>query len=94
MTLCYPCQNSLGIQPHDVLPTSKQPGHVKLDIWTYYCTLQLGKYGGEHAPFQQMLDSMSRARFCITIPGDAASTRRLSEIYMAGEPSHGALHKS
>ena len=40
--------------------------------------------GHEHTSFGQMLDSMERSIFCLVLPGDAQSTRRLSEIFMAG----------
>lgn len=40
--------------------------------------------GGTHAPFEEMFTSMSHSRFCMAFPGDAASTRRLSEIMLSG----------
>ena len=38
----------------------------------------------QHETFAVMLDHMQRSVFCLALPGDAASTRRLSEIFMAG----------
>ena len=40
--------------------------------------------GHDHSSFEEMLDKMERSIFCLVIPGDAQSTRRLSEIFMAG----------
>ena len=31
-----------------------------------------------------MLSAMEKSRFCLVVTGDAMSTRRLSEIFMAG----------
>ena len=47
---------------------------------------------GEHLTFEEMLSDMESAVFCLVITGDAMSTRRLSEIFMAGEPVvHGSV---
>ena len=40
--------------------------------------------GHVHQDFQVMLQKMERSVFCLVVPGDAQSTRRLSEIFMAG----------
>ena len=40
--------------------------------------------GGTHVPFAEMFTSMSHSRFCMALPGDAASTRRLSELMLSG----------
>lgn len=40
--------------------------------------------GGQHAPFEDMFSAMSHSKFCLAFPGDAASTRRLSELMLAG----------
>ena len=40
--------------------------------------------GGVHEPFQAMLKKMEHSQFCLALPGDSPSTRRLSEIFMAG----------
>lgn len=40
--------------------------------------------GGSHEPFQTMLNKMEHSQFCLALPGDSPSTRRLSEIFMAG----------
>ena len=37
-----------------------------------------------HQEFKAMFDAMRHSRFCPAFPGDAASTRRLSEIFLAG----------
>lgn len=42
--------------------------------------------GGAHHSFQAVLARMERSIFCLALPGDAPSTRRLSEIFMAGLP--------
>lgn len=38
---------------------------------------------GGQSPFDQIFHSMSRSRFCLALPGDSSSTRRLSEIMLA-----------
>lgn len=47
------------------------------------------EFGGsdQFAEFEIMLAAMERSRFCLVITGDAMSTRRLSEIFMAGVQS-------
>ena len=40
--------------------------------------------GSSHSSFEDMLNKMEHTVFCLIIPGDAQSTRRLSEIFMAG----------
>ena len=40
--------------------------------------------GGEHVEFQAMLDDMEHSVFCLALAGDSPSTRRLSEIFLAG----------
>ena len=40
--------------------------------------------GGAHVGFQQMLDDMEHSVFCLALAGDSPSTRRLSEIFLAG----------
>lgn len=42
--------------------------------------------GDTHIEFDQSLHIMERSKFCLVLPGDSASTRRLSEIFMAGAP--------
>ena len=42
------------------------------------------EFGHSHESFQRMFGKMSRSIFCMAFPGDAASTRRLSEIFLAG----------
>lgn len=37
-----------------------------------------------HQKFEDMFDKMRHSVFCPAFPGDAASTRRLSEIFLAG----------
>ncbi|KAK9805794.1 hypothetical protein WJX73_000215 [Symbiochloris irregularis] len=39
---------------------------------------------GTHKEFVQMLTEMEHSKFCLVLPGDSQSTRRLSEIFMAG----------
>ncbi len=39
--------------------------------------------GGAFDPFNRMFQRMSQSRFCLALPGDSASTRRLSEIMLA-----------
>ena len=43
---------------------------------------ELSKEG--HLPFSTMFEAMRSSRFCPVFPGDAASTRRLSETFLAG----------
>ncbi len=43
-----------------------------------------GELGGTHAPYEEMYSSMSHSKFCMAFPGDAASTRRLSELMLSG----------
>ena len=40
--------------------------------------------GGVHHAFEHMLAAMDHSKFCLVLPGDSASTRRLSEIFLAG----------
>ena len=40
--------------------------------------------GGREELFESMQESMSRSRFCLILPGDSASTRRLGESMLAG----------
>ena len=40
--------------------------------------------GGRHQAFKEMLAQMERSIFCLALPGDSPSTRRLSEIFLAG----------
>ena len=40
--------------------------------------------GGSHVSFQDMLDIMEHSVFCLALAGDSPSTRRLSEIFLAG----------
>ena len=40
--------------------------------------------GSSHSSFEAMLNKMEHTVFCLIIPGDAQSTRRLSEIFLAG----------
>ncbi|CAK0785134.1 hypothetical protein CVIRNUC_008340 [Coccomyxa viridis] len=40
--------------------------------------------GGHPLPFRSIMDRMRNATFCLSMPGDSASTRRLSETIMAG----------
>ena len=40
--------------------------------------------GGAHVSFQDMLDIMEHSVFCLALAGDSPSTRRLSEIFLAG----------
>ena len=42
--------------------------------------------GGQHRTFKEMLAQMERSLYCLVLPGDSPSTRRLSEIFLAGEP--------
>lgn len=42
------------------------------------------EFGHPHEEFGAMLDKMERSIFCLVLAGDAQSTRRLSEIFMAG----------
>ena len=39
--------------------------------------------GGQHATFTDMFDDMRNSTFCLALPGDSSSTRRLSEIMLA-----------
>ena len=41
------------------------------------------EYGGKYDTFERMFECMSTSRFCLALPGDSASTRRLSEIMLA-----------
>ena len=43
--------------------------------------------GGKHHDYDQMLAAMEHSKFCLVLPGDSQSTRRLSEIFMAGDHS-------
>ena len=47
------------------------------------------QFGGsdQFGEFEVMLSAMEQSRFCLVVTGDAMSTRRLSEIFMAGGPS-------
>ena len=38
----------------------------------------------EHVPYANMSAAMTATRFCLALPGDSASSRRLSEIFLAG----------
>ncbi|BDA47957.1 probable xyloglucan galactosyltransferase GT14 at C-terminar half [Coccomyxa sp. Obi] len=40
--------------------------------------------GGRPLPFRSIMERMRNATFCLSMPGDSASTRRLSETIMAG----------
>ena len=40
--------------------------------------------GGKHQSFKEMLGHMEHSVFCLALPGDSPSTRRLSEIFLAG----------
>ena len=44
------------------------------------------QFGGsdQFGEFEVMLSAMEQSRFCLVVTGDAMSTRRLSEIFMAG----------
>lgn len=42
------------------------------------------EFGHPHEDFAVMLDKMEHSVFCLVLTGDAQSTRRLSEIFMAG----------
>ena len=42
------------------------------------------EYGGRHDDFSGMLSKMEHSEFCLVLPGDSQSTRRLSEIFLAG----------
>ena len=42
-----------------------------------------GELGGKHQEFNEMFQALSDSRFCLALPGDSASTRRLSEIMLA-----------
>lgn len=46
--------------------------------------VQCTNMGGEHMHFDKTLHLMEHSKFCLVLPGDSASTRRLSEIFMAG----------
>ena len=48
-----------------------------------HCT----EHGG-HADFPTMLNRMEHSEFCLVLPGDSQSTRRLSEIFLAGQLFH------
>ena len=39
---------------------------------------------GEHLRYEDMHRGMSQSKFCMAFPGDAASTRRLSELMISG----------
>lgn len=41
------------------------------------------EYGGKYDTFESVFECMSTSRFCLALPGDSASTRRLSEIMLA-----------
>ena len=45
------------------------------------------QFGGsdQFGEFEVMLSAMEKSRFCLVVTGDAMSTRRLSEIFMAGD---------
>ncbi|KAK9805837.1 hypothetical protein WJX73_006156 [Symbiochloris irregularis] len=43
-----------------------------------------GHLGGVHKAFEDMLHGMEHSNFCLALPGDSQSTRRLSEMFMAG----------
>ena len=45
--------------------------------------------GGRHEGFEGMLSNMEHSEFCLVLPGDSQSTRRLSEIFLAGAQLHG-----
>ena len=48
--------------------------------------------GGKHVSFKDMLHKMEHTVFCLALAGDSPSTRRLSEIFMAGVALWGCLH--
>ena len=41
------------------------------------------EFNGQHQDFEEMMESMTDSKFCLALPGDSASTRRLSEIMLA-----------
>ena len=53
------------------------------DVYVYCSEPEFGA-SSTHEKFTDMLDKMERSVFCLVLPGDAQSTRRLSEIFMAG----------
>ncbi|CAK0784428.1 hypothetical protein CVIRNUC_007632 [Coccomyxa viridis] len=42
------------------------------------------EFGGRFLSFQKVMDRMKSTLFCLVLPGDSASARRTSEIFMAG----------
>ena len=40
--------------------------------------------GGSHEEYSLAFHKMERSVFCLVLPGDAQSTRRLTEIFLAG----------
>lgn len=56
------------------------------DSWrqTKGVSVQCTDAGGLHLEFDQNLKIMEHSKFCLALPGDSASTRRLSEIFLAG----------
>ncbi len=40
--------------------------------------------GGSHEDYSVAFNKMERSIFCLVLPGDAQSTRRLTEIFLAG----------
>ena len=40
--------------------------------------------GGVHQEYEEMLSTMEHTKFCLALSGDSQSTRRLSEIFLAG----------
>ena len=46
--------------------------------------------GGKHESFSDMLTAMEHSIFCLVLPGDSPSVRRLSEVFLAGAPLQAA----
>lgn len=42
------------------------------------------KLGGSHEQYSLAFHKMEHSIFCLVLPGDAQSTRRLTEIFLAG----------
>ena len=64
---------------HGAFDTEERPPDVRVR-----CTNR--ELGGQHHSFSSMLAHMERSIFCLALAGDSPSTRRLSEIFLAGAP--------
>lgn len=72
-------QSACRTAVYQALRGSEQPPDIDVE-----CTNP--DMGGMHHSFETMLSRMEHSVFCLALPGDSPSTRRLSEIFLAGLP--------